>query len=155
MSTISSVCSEEANVDEPTIKNENYINEEEEGEVIWKAVNFALEQLNLDSSDESAGAGHEEEMGMRTRSEKGRSIPKLQSSIGRGSSTKLKSGSNHLNLLQINKRRPMQNAKLGKQIPKLVPVARSSILRQEESKPGANHLNLIQVCFNLTQIKPP
>ena len=130
--------------------------EEEESEVIWEAVNFALEQLNLDYSNESAGAGLEEEPGTRTRSEKGRPIPKLQSSIGRGSSTKLKSGSNHLNLLQINKKSPMQtNAKLGKQIPKLVPVARSSILRQEESKPGANHLNLIQVCFNLTQIKPP
>ena len=128
--------------------------EEEESEVIWEAVNFALEQLNLDSSDESAEVGHQEELVTR---KKGRPITKLQSSNGsRGSSTKLKSGSNHLNLIQINKRSPMQtNAKLGKQIPKLVPVARSSILRQEESKPGANHLNLIQVCFNLTQIKPP
>ena len=128
--------------------------EEEESEVIWEAVNFALEQLNLDSSDESAEVGHQEELVTR---KKGRPITKLQSSNGsRGSSTKLKSGSNQLNLIQINKRSPMQtNAKLGKQIPKLVPVARSSILRQEESKPGANHLNLIQVCFNLTQIKPP
>ena len=127
--------------------------EEEESEVIWEAVNFALEQLNLDSSDESADVGHQEELVTR---KKGRPITKLQSSCSRGSSTKLKSGSNHLNLIQINKRSPMQtNAKLGKQIPKLVPVARSSILRQEESKPGANHLNLIQVCFNLTQIKPP
>merc|ERR1711874_278858 len=67
-------------------------------------------------------------------------------SSSRGSSTKLKSGSNHLNLIQIEGS-PMQNAKLGKQIPKLVPLARSSIVRQEESKskPGANHLNLIQV----------
>lgn len=127
--------------------------EEEESEVIWEAVNFALEQLNLDSSDESADVGHQEELVTR---KKGRPITKLQSSCSRGSSTKLKSGSNQLNLIQINKRSPMQtNAKLGKQIPKLVPVARSSILRQEESKPGANHLNLIQVCFNLTQIKPP
>ena len=126
--------------------------EEEESEVIWEAVNFALEQLNLDSSDESADVGHQEELVTR---KKGRPITKLQSSCSRGSSTKLKSGSNQLNLIQINKRSPMQDAKLGKQIPKLVPVARSSILRQEESKPGANHLNLIQVCFNLTQIKPP
>ena len=130
--------------------------EEEESEVIWEAVNFALEQLNLDSSDESAEVGHQEELVTKKSSEKGRPITKLQSSCSRGSSTKLKSGSNQLNLIQINKRSPMQtNAKLGKQIPKLVPVARSSILRQEESKPGANHLNLIQVCFNLTQIKPP
>ena len=126
--------------------------EEEESEVIWEAVNFALEQLNLDSSDESADVGHQEELVTR---KKGRPITKLQSSCSRGSSTKLKSGSNQLNLIQINKRSPMQtNAKLGKQIPKLVPVARSSILRQEESKPGANHLNLIQVCFSLIQIKP-
>ena len=110
--------------------------EEGESEVIWEAVNFALEQLNLDSSDESAG--HQEELELVTRE---RLIPRLQSSgsSSRGSSTKLKSGSNQLNLIKI-KRSPM-----GKPIPKLVPVAR--FLKQEESKskPGANHLNLIQV----------
>ena len=113
----------------------NMKEEEGESEVIWEAVNFALEQLNLDSSDESAG--HEEELELVTRE---RQIPKLQSSdSSRGSSTKLKSGANQLNLIKI-KRSPM-----GKPIPKLVPVAR--FLKQEESKskPGANHLNLIQV----------
>ena len=135
--------------------------EEEESEVIWEAVNFALEQLNLDSSEESAEIANEmekkEEL-TRKNSEKERVIPKLQPGRSRGSNTKLKSGSNHLNLIQI-KRSPMQNAKMGKQIPKLVPLARSSIVRQEESKskPGANHLNLIQVWLNLTQPrqKPP
>ena len=59
--------------------------EEEESEVIWEAVNFALEQLNLDSSDESAEVGHQEELVTRKSSEKGRQIPKLQSNSSRGS----------------------------------------------------------------------
>ena len=36
--------------------------EKEECDVIWEAVNFALAQLNLDSSKESAGTANGEEM---------------------------------------------------------------------------------------------
>ena len=192
--------------------------EKEESKVIWEAVNFALAQLNLDSSKESAGTldgekmeeevvtrkssenerlilklqptnklksagtlANEEEMenvlmsgqvAMRRSSEKEeRPILKLQpTSCGR-SSTKLKSGCNQFNLIKIkrspvaasdhpSRRKVFHNNNggtqhqhqhqqgFGKQIPKLVPVARSSITKPEESKskPGANHLNLIQVC---------
>ena len=186
--------------------------EKEESKVIWEAVNFALAQLNLESSKESVGTANgremEEKAVTRKSSENERLILKLQptselksaetleemenvlmsgqfairrssekeerpilqlqpTSCGR-SSTKLKSGCNQFNLIKI-KRSPVaasdhpsrrkvfhnnnggtqhQHQRQHQQIPKLVPVVRSCIAKQEESKskPGANHLNLIQVC---------
>ena len=148
--------------------------EKKDNEVIFEAVNFALEQLNLDASKESAVSVNQEEVksgNLPTRSslEVEMMIPKVQPTTnGKNNSIKLKSGSNLLNLIQI-KRSPLskfcgrrkivhsgggihqhqQRQVSGKQIPKLEPLARQEDLM---SKPGANHLNLIQVRFKPREV---
>ena len=151
--------------------------EKKDNEVIFEAVNFALEQLNLDSSKEIAVSVNQEEvksvnLPTRRSLEVQMMIPKVQlTTNGKNNSIKLKSGSNLLNLIQT-KRSPLpkpvtmsefsvrrkivhsghqhqQRQVFGKQIPKLEPLARQEDLM---SKPGANHLNLIQVRFKPREV---
>ena len=152
--------------------------EKKDNEVIFEAVNFALEQLNLDSSKESAVSVNQEEvksvnLPTRMSSEVEMMIPKVQPTTnGKNNSIKLKSGSNLLNLIQTKRSplpKPVTMSKFsgrrkivhsgggshqhqqvfGKQIPKLEPLARQEDLM---SKPGANHLNLIQVRFKPREV---
>ena len=154
--------------------------EKKDNEVIFEAVNFALEQLNLDTSKESAVCVKQEEvkscnLPTRSSSEVEMKIPKVQPATnGKNNSIKLKSGSNLLNLIQIKRSplpKPVAMSKFcvrrnivhsgggihqhqQRQVfGKQIPKL-EPLARQEDliSKPGANHLNLIQVRFKPREV---